>query len=106
MALVSSQSHLTSASLPNVVPARVHPATSCRHIIRSLQLNKPSGLITITTRVAPKVLRSGLHCCKCGRVKGDLLAEALGVKVPDWELSLDPTGPLDGSNGRVCMTCK
>lgn len=85
---------------------RAAVAAVCRHLVRSVQFDKASGLISLTSRVPPKLLRDCMRCTKCG---GDA-QEDLGLLVgaaegPDWELCLDPTAPNSRMAQRMCMGC-
>lgn len=79
----------------------------CRHLVRSMHVDKASGLISFTSRVPPKLLRGCLHCTQCGVCL--LLGLALlqvAANGPDWELAVDPTaagGKL--AQERLCMDC-
>lgn len=102
---IGSYIRLTTHS--DTVPCSI---SVCRHLVRSMVVDKVSGLITFTSRVPPKLLRDCQCCCQCGgpvQPVGLLGLQALAEYGPDWELALDPTaaGRKPVMRERMCMDC-
>jgi hypothetical protein len=80
---------------------------ACRHarclyrdLIRSVQLDKRSGLMSFISRAPPKVLRRYNCCSRCGQ------QHEQDDYAPEWELWVDPTAPQGVLPVRhLCLGC-